>query len=45
MKKLLHTGHLGMVKMKGRARETVFWPGITKEIEDIVYNCESCQRY
>ena len=45
MKRLLHTGPLGMVKMKGRARETVFWPGITMEIEDIVHNCESCQRY
>ena len=45
MKLLLHTGHLGIIKMKGRARDTLFWPGISKELEDIVRNCEPCQQF
>ena len=27
MKKILHSGHLGIVKTKGRARDTLYWPG------------------
>ena len=40
--KKLHKAHLGMVKTKERAEETVYWPGINKEIEDIVESCSSC---
>jgi len=43
MKKLLHQGHMGMVKMKQRAKTIMFWPMINTEIEDLVNNCESCQ--
>ncbi|KAK7575920.1 hypothetical protein V9T40_012206 [Parthenolecanium corni] len=40
----LHVGHLGMSKMKGLARSYVYWPGLDKEIEDLVRSCEPCQR-
>ena len=42
MKKLLHTGHLGIVKIKNRAREIIYWPGINSDIENIVNSCEAC---
>ena len=45
MKKLLHNGHLGVVKMKGHARETIFWPGLNRDIENITNCCEQCLRY
>ena len=38
----LHRAHQGIVKTKKRARQSVFWPGITKDIEMMVKNCESC---
>ena len=39
----LHTGHPGIVRMKSLARLHVWWPGIDKEVEETVRNCESCQ--
>ena len=39
----IHEGHLGIEKSKLRARDLVFWPGMTKQIEDIVTNCSNCQ--
>lgn len=41
--KLLHATHPGVVKMKALARSYVWWPGIDKEIEDVVGTCETCQ--
>ena len=39
----LHDGHLGMTRMKGLARMYVWWPGLNKEIEDLVLTCSQCQ--
>ncbi|GBM07216.1 Uncharacterized protein K02A2.6 [Araneus ventricosus] len=41
----LHTGHLGMVKMKALARSFVYWQDIDKDIEDAVRNCVDCARH
>ncbi|GBN68939.1 Transposon Tf2-6 polyprotein [Araneus ventricosus] len=41
----LHTGHLGMVKMKALARSFVYWEDIDKDIEDAVRNCVDCARH
>ena len=41
----LHNEHLGIEKTKERARETIFWPGITKQIEDVVSHCSTCSEY
>ena len=41
----LHYNHLGMVKTKNRAREILFWPGLSKQIEEIIANCEICLKY
>ena len=45
MKKLLHTGHFGIVQIKNRAQEIIYWPGINSDIENIVNSCETCQEY
>ena len=39
----IHEGHLGIERSKLRARDLVFWPGMTKQIENIVTNCSTCQ--
>ena len=41
----IHCGHLGTIKCQLCAKETVYWPGITKGIEDMVHNCETCLRF
>lgn len=45
MKKLIHEGHLGIVKCKLRARQSFFWPFMNKDIEDIVSKCDTCQKH
>jgi hypothetical protein len=39
----LHAPHQGIVRMKRRARQTVFWPGISNDITLLVENCQNCQ--
>ena len=38
----IHEGHPGIVKSKAIARSFVWWPGIDKQIESYVKNCEDC---
>ena len=40
--KEIHEGHQGIVKSKAIARSFVWWPGIDKDIENYVKNCEQC---
>ena len=39
---LAHEGHLDKVRMKQRSRETVWWPGIDQNIEEMVQACVAC---
>lgn len=41
----IHEGHLGEIKCKTRARELVFWPGMSHDIENIVSSCPTCTTY
>ena len=43
MKHYLHAAHLGYDSMMRRARQSIFWPGMAKEIKQITDNCETCQ--
>lgn len=45
MRRILHQAHLGIEKTKSNARQSLFWPNMNKEIEDMIKNCDSCQRY
>ena len=35
-KKIIHHSHNGIERCKNRARQSVYWPGIKHEIEDLV---------
>ena len=39
---VLHSAHLGVVKMKALARSYVWWPGIDDEIEQMTKGCGGC---
>ena len=39
----LHIGHLGMLKMKIRAQQSICWLGINKDIKNHVMSCDPCQ--
>ena len=43
--KLLHEGHLGLNKCKLRAKESMYWPELNDQLEDLVLNCELCLKY
>ena len=36
---------MGVQKLKERARDVLFWPGMCKEIETFVEKCLTCQEY
>ena len=38
----IHAGHLGLEKCQLRAKESVWWPGITKDIQATVEQCGVC---
>ena len=38
----IHTGHQGIGKCRERAGQTVWWPGLSSEIEDAVGKCRTC---
>ena len=39
----LHETHPGISRMKSLARCYVWWPGIDKDIENVVATCQNCQ--
>ena len=41
----LHSGHQGTTKCRERAKHSVWWPGITKDIENIVSDCTMCCKH
>ena len=38
----LHCGHQGVTKCRERARQSVWWPGLSSEIADMVKSCKTC---
>ena len=41
----LHSVHQGVTKCKERANQSVWWPGIGKQIKEVVYPCLTCCKY
>ena len=41
----VHEGHLGIEKNKRRARMCIYWPGMNKDIEDVVNACDTCCKF
>lgn len=40
----LHKGHLGITKCRKRAKQSVWWPGLSKELQGVVVRCDTCAR-
>ena len=40
----LHTGHFGISKCWARAKSTVYWPGIDKDITNLIGQCDTCKQ-
>lgn len=38
----LHNGHQGITRCRDRARQSVWWPGLSTQLENLVTNCETC---
>ena len=41
----LHTDHQGETKCLLLARESVFWPGITNDVKQLVKDCDTCNKF
>lgn len=41
----IHTGHQGIRKCRDRAKQSVWWPGLSCQLEDVVNNCETCRQH
>ena len=40
----LHQAYPGVVRMKALARQHLWWPELTSDIEEVVHKCDSCQQ-
>ena len=43
--KSIHEGHQGITKCRARARMSVWWPGLSKQIAQLVESCNICKKY
>ena len=43
--KQIHEGHLGLNKCQMQAKETVHWPGLNDQLEQLILNCQLCLKY
>lgn len=41
----LHEGHVGIEKVKSRARGIFYWPGMNLDIENYIKKCSTCERF
>ena len=45
MKKKVHAGHLGINSCLRRARDLLFWPGMSSDIRQFVEGCHTCASF
>ena len=45
MLRLIHEGHMGAEKCKVRARAVMFWPGLSRDIDNVVSRCSVCLQF
>ena len=45
MTEKLHSSHIGIQGCLRRARETLYWPGMNKKVEDYIAKCSTCNSY
>ena len=44
MKQKIHSSHMGVESCLRRARDCIYWPGMSSEIRQLVETCETCQK-
>ena len=42
MLKLIHSLHLGIEKCKRQARDVLYWPRMSSQIENLISSCTTC---
>lgn len=40
----LHEGHQCVVKCRERAQQSVWWPGLSQQLNEVVLNCRACRQ-
>lgn len=45
MLKNIHYAHFGKEKCKALARKLLYWPSMSKHIEDVIDNCDTCRSF
>ena len=40
----IHTGHLGLTRCRSRARTSVWWPGPSTQIGELIIRCHTCAK-
>ena len=40
----IHMGHQGITKCRERARQSVWWPGLSNQLEELVKSCRKCAK-
>ena len=38
----IHTGHLGITKCREHARQSVWWPGLSTQLSQLIKSCKEC---
>jgi hypothetical protein len=41
----LHSSHLGIESTLRRARECVYWPGMTRDLREMISSCQTCNKF
>ena len=42
--KKIHAGHQGIQRFRLRAQSSVWWPGLSSQINEMVKNCQKCSK-
>ncbi|XP_055920525.1 uncharacterized protein K02A2.6-like [Eupeodes corollae] len=41
----LHKSHMGITKTLNKAKSTLFWPYMNRDIENMIFKCKKCEKF